>query len=161
MPEVVCDTSPLQYLYQLKHLHLLPALVQTVTIPPAVVDELAEGRKRGYSLPDPTQESWMHVRAPARTPSLQRKQDLGPGETAVLALVLEMPNGLAILDDALARQEAALQKIAFTGTLGILLDAKRNGLIPAVKPLLDQLQSLRFRLAHHTYETILKQANEQ
>ena len=87
--------------------------------------------------------------------------DLGPGEAEVLALALETQNSLVILDDALARREAVLQKIPLTGTLGLLLDAKRAERISEIKPLLDQLQTLRFRLAAHTYDAILRQAGEQ
>jgi predicted nucleic acid-binding protein len=52
MPEVVIsNTSPLQYLYQLGQLELLPRLYQQVTIPPAVVQELVDGRALGVALP--------------------------------------------------------------------------------------------------------------
>ena len=44
MPEVVCNTSLLQYLYQIGHLDLLPRLIGRVIVPVAVVDELAVGR---------------------------------------------------------------------------------------------------------------------
>ncbi len=161
MPEVICNTSPLQYLHQLEHLHLLPALVQKPIIPPAVVEELAEGRRRGYAVPDPTQLAWIEIRSPSNSPTLRLIHDLGPGEAEVLALALETPNSLVILDDALARREAALQDIPLTGTLGLLLDAKRAHLISEIKPLLNQLQTLRFRLAAHTYDAILKQAGER
>jgi len=45
LPEVICNTSPLQYLHQLGLLHVLPALAGQVVVPPAVVDELAEGER--------------------------------------------------------------------------------------------------------------------
>ena len=44
MPEaVISNTSPLQYLYQVGQLPLLAHFYQQVTIPPAVVQELAAG----------------------------------------------------------------------------------------------------------------------
>jgi len=52
LPEVICNTSPIQYLHQLGLLDLLPKLVKRVTVPPAVVEELAEGRAAGINLPD-------------------------------------------------------------------------------------------------------------
>lgn len=52
MPEIICNTSPIQYLHQLRVLHLLEALAGQVTVPTAVVDELAAGRRLGISLPD-------------------------------------------------------------------------------------------------------------
>jgi predicted nucleic acid-binding protein len=50
--------------------------------------------------------------------------------------------------------------IQLTGTLGLLLDAKRIGLVPAVAPLLDRLQELRFRLSSRTRAAVLKLAQE-
>ncbi len=75
-------------------------------------------------------------------------------------LVLELRESVVILDDGLARQVAVTCGIRYTGTFGILLDAKHKGLIPCVAPRLDQLQSLRFRLAPHTRAAILKLAEE-
>lgn len=61
MPDLVCNTSPLQYLHQLGLLHLLPKLGGRVSIPPAVVEELAAGRRAGVDLPDPTQLDWVRI----------------------------------------------------------------------------------------------------
>lgn len=160
MSEVICNTSPLQYLYQLDMLHIFQALTEGVIVPPAVVHELAIGRAQGISLPDPTVLEWMTVRPPASTAVLPLITDLGPGETAVLALALESTGAIVILDDALARQVAAMLSIPFRGTLGVLLDAKQAGLVSAITPLLDQLQVLGFRLSSHTREVILDLAGE-
>jgi predicted nucleic acid-binding protein len=111
-------------------------------------------------LPDPTALQWVTIRQPVSTPVLPLVTDLGPGETAVLALALESTNAVVILDDALARQVAAALAIPFRGTLGVLLDAKRAGLVPTILPLLDQLHALRFRLSMRTREAILALAGE-
>ena len=75
-------------------------------------------------------------------------------------LALEIPNSVVILDDGLARQVAETRGIPYTGTLGVLLDAKRKGFVRAIAPVLDQLQALRFRLAPHTRAAILGLAGE-
>jgi len=85
---------------------------------------------------------------------------LGPGETEVLMLALEMREAVAVLDDALARQMAETLGLHFTGTLGLLLDAREAGLVAEVRPLLDKLNALQFRLAPHTYEAVLRLAGE-
>lgn len=54
MSEVICNTSPLQYLYQLDMVHIFQALTEGVIVPPTVVHELAIGRAQRASLPDPT-----------------------------------------------------------------------------------------------------------
>ena len=50
MPNVIADTSPIQYLYQTNLLDLLPQIYGYIIIPQAVVDELAEGLALGVSL---------------------------------------------------------------------------------------------------------------
>ena len=86
--------------------------------------------------------------------------DLGAGEIGVLLLALEHTDPVVILDDALARRHAEGLKIRLTGTLGILLDAKVKGLVPAVTPLIDKLQRLGFHLSRHTRHAVLRMACE-
>jgi len=160
LSEIICNTSPLQYLYQLERLHSLQTLAEHIIVPPAVVDELAVGRAQGVSLPDPTALEWVIVRPVASVAVLPLIMDLGPGETEVLALALESSDAIVILDDALARQVASTLAIRFRGTLGLLLDAKQAGLISSLAPLLDQLQELGFRLSSRTRDLILDLAGE-
>lgn len=75
-------------------------------------------------------------------------------------LGLELPGAVLILDDSLARRVAESLELRFTGTLGVLLNAKQSGLIAAISPLLDQLQEFRFRLAPHTRKAVLELAGE-
>jgi len=65
LPEVICNTSPLQYLHQIGHLDLLPALVSRVIVPTAVADELAEGRHLRLDLPVPESLPWVDLREPS------------------------------------------------------------------------------------------------
>jgi predicted nucleic acid-binding protein len=160
LSDIICDTSPIQYLYQLELIHILPALADQVIAPPAVMDELSVGRTLGVSLPDPAELDWMTVRRPVSEPALPLVTDLGPGETEVLMLALELSESVAVLDDALARRVAETMDLRLTGTLGLLLDAKNAGLVPAITPLLDQLQVLRFRLVAHTRAAIIDLAGE-
>lgn len=160
MPEIVCDTSPLQYLYQLGLLHLLPALGTSIVIPPAVEQELLTGKTLGIKLPDLHELNWLSVRHLVRRPTVPLGRDLGPGETEVLMLGLESPAAVLVLDDGLARRIAETLKMPFTGTLGVLVDGKRAGLIPTIRPLLDQLQELRFRVSPATRSAVLTLAGE-
>lgn len=160
MSEIICNTSPLQYLHQLGLLDVVRKIVWQITIPSAVVAEIEEGRARGVDLPDLRQLDWVLVRTPQNRLSVPLVTDLGPGETEVLMLALESPQATVVLDDALARQFAEMLGLRLTGTLGLLLDAKQAGLLPALIPVLDQLQALRFRLSPHTRAAVLKLAGE-
>ncbi|MEX0803857.1 MAG: DUF3368 domain-containing protein [Candidatus Binatia bacterium] len=160
MPEIICNTSPLQYLHQLNVLHVLRELVQTITVPPAVQQELETGHRLGLDLPDLQTFDWVIMRPPSSSIVLSLVTDLGSGEREVLALALETPDSVCILDDSLARQVAKTLQLRFTGTLGILIDAKSRGIISAVAPFLDQLQSFGFRLAPQTRAAVLKLVSE-
>ncbi len=160
MTNVICNTSPFQYLHQIEQLRILPALAGKIIVPPAVVEELAVGRVAGVDLPDLAQLDWITVQNPAGQSALPLISDLGAGESEVLMLALETPGATVILDDLLARRVAESLNLRLTGTLGLLLDAKQAGLISQVRPLLDQLQTLRFRLSPVTYQAMLKLADE-
>lgn len=61
MPEVISNTSPLQYLYQLDLLELLSALYGEIVIPHGVAKEIAAGRTRGVSLPVLESIPWIRI----------------------------------------------------------------------------------------------------
>ena len=160
MPEVICNTSPLQYLHQIGQLSILPALVGSIVVPPAVLAELDAGIAKGLDLPQLENLQWIRIQAPIGAKAASLITDLRPGESQVLMLALEMPGSVALLDDALARRVATAKGIPIKGTLGLLLDAKRAGHLPAVKPSLDRLQELGFRIAQQTRDAVLKLAGE-
>ena len=160
MLDLICDTSPIQYLYQLKLLHIIQKLANHVFVPPAVVEEIRIGHSVAVNLPELEKLDWVTVRRPISELALPLVVNLGPGETEVLMLALEMREAVAVLDDALAREMAETLDLHLTGTLGLLLDAKKAGLISALRPLLDELQSLRFRLTPRTYSAVLRLAGE-
>jgi len=162
LPEGICNTSPIQYLHQLGCLQILPALARgKIVVPPAVVVELSQGRERGISLPVLEDSDWVVVRKPLSMAVLPLVTDLGQGETEVLALALEHPMALAVLDDSRARRLANMLHIHVRGTLGLLLDAKTAGLISTVAPMLDRLESLRFHLSSNTRDIVLRIAGEK
>ncbi len=160
MPVVICNTSPIQYLYQTDLLALLPALAGQVYVPEAVVAELEEGQRRNVLLPVLEELSWLIVRPVRDRTLLPLVTHLGDGEKEVLALGLETQDALLLLDDRDARRYARTLALEITGTLGLLLRAKERGMLDAVGPVLDRLQSLRFRLNDRTREMVLKRAGE-
>jgi len=160
LPDVICNTSPLQYLHQIGQLSILPALVGSIIVPPSVLVELDTGIEKGLDLPQPKNLKWIRIRAPISAPDASLITDLGPGESQVLMLALEISGSVALMDDALARRVATANGILIKGTLGLLLDAKRAGHLTAVKPSVDRLQELGFRLASKTRQAVLKIAGE-
>ena len=160
MHEAICDTSPIQYLHQTGFLHLLAEFYTRITIPPAVVDELERGRSIGLDLPDVRALPWLTIQAPEGLDKVLAAADLGAGEKEVLALGTQVPAVVLILDERLGRLHAEALKLAFTGTMGILLRAKAEDRIPRIEPLLEHLDRLGFRLSARTRAAVLKQAGE-
>jgi predicted nucleic acid-binding protein len=64
MPEVIANTSPLQYLFQLGLLHLLPDLYGEVSVPVSVVNEVRSGLAHGVALPDLDSLRWLRICKP-------------------------------------------------------------------------------------------------
>lgn len=86
--------------------------------------------------------------------------DLDPGEAAVIAIAQEMEDPLVIIDDRMGRRIAAYLGIPLRGTLGLLLDAKSKGLIEELRPILDKLDLLGFRVSRRTRANVLALAGE-
>ncbi len=75
------------------------------------------------------------------------RQLLGVGEAEAIALALEVG--------------AEFLGVRTVGPAGVLLEAKRKGVISAVKPYLDALRSIAgFRLADEVYLRVLREAGE-
>lgn len=160
MANVICNTSPLQYLHQLRLIEILESLYGQIIVPYAVQDELEAGATLGVDVPHLLSYNWISLQQPTSYAAFPLVSDLGAGETAVLALALEQVGSLVILDDGLARQFAESLNIQRIGTLGILLQAKQRGLIAEIAPLLDQLNQLRFRVSPATKQAVLRLAHE-
>lgn len=141
---------------------MLPALLGRVIVPGQVVAELSTGRARGYDLPDPLVLPWADVRPVAPLSSqLEPFAFLGAGERAVLTLAMASPNAVAIIDELPARRVAARLDVQVTGTLNLILTAKDRGHVVAVRPILDRLRELGFRVSVTLLEHILSLAGER
>jgi predicted nucleic acid-binding protein len=150
----------LSALHQVNQLFILPALSTAVIIPAAVDRELAAGRSSGRNVPDTAFLSWAVIRSPIATLPLPDAAQLGAGESDALWLALESPDSIVVLDDGPARRVAAQLALPFTGTLGLLVDAKKRGVIPAVRAVLDKLEYHGFHMSPGLREVILRAAGE-
>lgn len=161
MPEkVFANTSVIQYLHSLELLHILKSLFGEIYLPLEVKDELDNGRMQGENLPCLDGLDFINIINVKIDSLIRIVQDLGKGETSVILLGMENPDSLAILDDGLAREVARNLGLRITGTIGLLILAKENGIIKAVRPYLDKLVDVGFYLSQKHRAIILKKADE-
>jgi len=161
MPDAICNTSPLLYLYRIEVANWLPQLFDEIWTPRAVIRELQEGQRRGYDVPNPSKFKWLRVVDPHAVPSEWLTLDLGQGELATMALALENPERIVLLDDGLARRIAEAAGLTVWGTLRILLEAKSRGWIESVGPLLDRLAVTGMWISHDVRQRVLALADEK
>ncbi len=160
MLKAVSNTSPLLYLYRIGGIEWLPRLFDEICIPETVKNELQTGRNKGYDVPNPDDYSWLKVVNPKSTPSEWLALDLGAGEIAVMALALENPDRVILLDDMLARRTAQAAGLQVWGTLKVLLEAKSHGIIEKVEPHVSKLGDSGMWISAKIKRRILKLAGE-
>jgi len=92
--------------------------------------------------------------APAVPPIIQA-WDLGPGESSVLAYAYVNAGSIAIIDDLAARRCAEALRIPLRGTLGLVLIAKKRGVLPAARPVLLKLKQSGMYLSDQVLDQVL------
>ena len=88
------------------------------------------------------------------------RSGLDLGEAAVFALAKEHDAQFVIIDELRARQHAARIGLSFKGTVGVLQEAKEEGLIDLIKPLLTQLRDNGMHLSESLINSALQDAGE-
>ena len=86
--------------------------------------------------------------------------ELDDGEAETLALANEHDARLVLLDEKVGRQTAEDAGLRVKGTIGILLEAKAEGLIDVIKPLLIGLQNNGMHLSESLINNALQSAGE-
>jgi len=160
MTKAISNTSPLLYLYRIGTVDWLPNLFDEVWIPIAVWEELQEGQRKGFDVPKPGDYGWLSVIDPKAIPSEWLSLDLGPGELAAMALALENPTHVILLDDLLARRTAQAAGLIVWGTLKVLLEGKAQGLTHKIEPFVSRLDNAGRWLADEIRQRILALAGE-
>lgn len=156
----ISNTSPLLYLYRGGVIDWLPHIFSEVWIPHAVLKELEEGLHKGYDVPNPQEYTWIKIVDPQTIPSEWLALDLGTGELAAMALALENPKQVILLDDAMARRIAQAAGLNVWGTLKVLLEAKARRLTESIAPVVSRMESNGMWISANIRRRILTLAEE-
>ncbi len=133
---IICDTSCFIVLANIGSLDLLQKVYGLIFTTPEVALEYGE------SLPD-----WIIIEQAVNIQMQQLLElQLDKGESSAIALALGTPECTIILDDIKARRIAERLGLEITGTIGVIIKAKLNGIIPSIKPLIEKVKTTNFRL---------------
>lgn len=152
MPKILSNTSPLIALYNIGQLDILKELYGTVIITEDVEDEF-----HGI-IPD-----WIVVKpVENKAYQLDLESVVDRGEASIIALAVEISTTehVLILDDLKGRKLAKQLGLKITGTLGVVLKAKIKGVIPLIKPILEELKNDGLWIAAKIENEILLIADE-
>lgn len=158
----VSNSSPIIHLAKIDQLDLLRDFFGELVIPEAVYQEcMSEGKGRPEVVRI-KQASWLRVvRVANRNLVKLLNAEIDSGEAEAIALALENRASLILLDDADAREKARLYQIGITGTLGLLLRAKKTGKIASLSVMLDALCQTGFWLRAELIQRLLVEVGEK
>jgi predicted nucleic acid-binding protein len=147
---IIADTSCLILLTKIDELHLLQSLYEQITITSVIADEYGTALPKWIIIQDATNKL---------SPDIV-SANVDPGEASAINLAIEHQNSLLIIDDLKARKLAQKLNIDYTGTIGILLQAKVEGHINSIKHILTKIKATNFRISEDLEQKILKLSGE-
>ncbi|NJM00294.1 MAG: DUF3368 domain-containing protein [Synechococcaceae cyanobacterium SM2_3_2] len=157
---VVVNASPLIILFKSLQADLLPQLFQEIVLPQAVLKEVVAAGTGDMAAQQVPITPWLTLVAESGVDPRVAAWDLGAGESAVLSYALSSPGYCAMVDDRAARRCAKSLGIPVLGAGGMLVLAKRRGLIPSVEPGLEGIRTAGLWLSDEVIALLKKQAGE-
>ena len=159
---VVSNASPLINLARIGQLELLRELYGILVIPEAVwLEVVVEGTGQpGWD--EVKAATWITTQAVVNKRLVQAlQQDLDAGEAEAIALAVETEAELLLMDERLGRESARHFGLRYVGLIGVLVEAKRKGLVRAVRPYLNELRDIAgFRIRDTLYIRVLQDEGE-
>jgi predicted nucleic acid-binding protein len=160
--KVVCNSSPLIHLAKIKMLEMLKNFFGEILIPEAVYREcVREGGER-EDAKEIENAGWVRVMK-IKDKELKKALNvaLDEGESESIVLALEQSADLILLDDYEAREFARTYGLSITGTVGILMKAKKEGKIASLEEELEKLRESGFWLSNKLYTKVLQEENNE
>ncbi len=159
---IISDTGPLISLAKTGQLFILKELFEQVLIPKAVHDELylESHHKETDDLNKAIIDKWIKVVIPKKAPSklLLNSLDIGESEAITVAKEMNIP---LLIDEQKGRKVAKKENVKITGSIGILLIAKKKGVLKNVRKSMQKMQDTGYRFSKKLYKKALFLADEE
>jgi predicted nucleic acid-binding protein len=159
--EIVINTSPLiAIVAAMGDFNVLQSLYTNVIVPFEVSQEILIGGTTGLSVTEFQADFWLKKQSvPVNiSPILLNSIDIG--EASVIQLALNKNISTVCIDEAVGRRIARLSGLAVTGSIGILLRAKKEGYPLSIKTAIEKMLNHNIRLSQRVIDFALKEAGE-
>ena len=156
----VVDASPLILLSRVVRLGFLRVAASRIVVPEPVLTELRAKGEDDATVRAVVCAPWIDVvgcGAAEISPDLAR---MGAGEASVLQLAGRFGTAAAVVDEAAARRRAIALGIPNFGTVGVVVRARRAGMIPLIRPVLDELVAAGMRVSRSVLADVLRRMGE-
>ncbi len=160
MTRRLTDASPLVFLAKLGRLELLTLGAEEVLVPSAVLGEIRAKPDDAAKQVNRHLDLWLKECSWTQPQLLRLLPDLGAGEAEVLAQALQEGIVSVALDDLDARRTARRLGLRPIGTLGLLLAARKRGLLPSLKQEVERLEAHGFHASAELRVLVLREAGE-
>lgn len=148
---IIADSSCLIALDNIDQLEILSGLFNEITITGEVAKEF------GKPIPE-----WMKIQLPNSKEKVRKLlETLDYGEAEAITLAIENNNSILIIDEKKGRKVALSYRINIIGTLRIFLLAKERKLFENIKPVIQSLRQVGFRISDKLEKEILEIASEE
>lgn len=139
---VVADSSPLIALSRIGRLGLLQQMFGRLMVPDAVWREVTGCDPARAGVAEMLQTPWIERRSVSDMSLVNLlRQDLGAGESEAIVLAREVKADMLLIDERLGRSAATRLGLPITGLVGILIDARRSGLLPDADAVILELRT--------------------
>ncbi len=151
----VSNTTPLNYLVLIAAVEVLPQIYQRVLVPQGVVSDLRHART-----PEPVRSridripSWLEVIS-VTVPADASLDHLDLGEREAIVLAEQVGADVLLIDERIARREAARRGLRTTGTLGVL-DRSADHQLLDLPSAIARLKRTPFRVSDALLATFLE-----
>jgi predicted nucleic acid-binding protein len=134
---IISDASPIIALYEIDHLFLLKAVYDRIAITSIVAREVE------IALPD-----WVEINDKYDDALYQSiRLQLDDGEASAIALAKAKKQAILVIDERRGRMVAKDMQIEIIGLLGVIVKAKKMGVVTTGLPVLQALVDNGFRLS--------------
>lgn len=138
--QAVVNASPLIFLSKAGVIHFLQQAAPDIVVPEVVALEVGRRGRNDITARTLANNPWVATVEVPVIPPLIQSWDLGPGESAVLTYARTHPGVVAIIDDGTGRRCTETLGVPLLGTLGLIMIAKKRGLIPMARPVIALLK---------------------